>query len=247
MLQPYEKKYIDDMSIMNRHDLYNYLVSDIDVLCWVASNSIGLLYLTEPYKTPLNDNLDAVMSEILFQEHDAYKLKNIPYEEYKKLIRDMSEEDYNFIAVLRAYFERCKAHPALWTFKYKTQQVKKCYDEFVEVLVGYREYHRFLRDQAKQLAVDIEKGDAIVVEDKFRGKKKPDIPCNYDAPEVIGRSGRNYRYKDVIDDMIPEDFISVRMKNNKGWTEFYDPKKAKDMIKRYNLSSKRRGLAKEPE
>ena len=247
MLQPYEKKYIDDMSIMTRHDLYNYLIGDIDVLCWVASNSIGLLYLPEPYKTPLNDNLDAVMSEILFQEHAAYKLKNIPYEEYKKLIRDMSEEDYNFITVLRAYFERCKAHPRLWTFKYKTQQVKKCYDEFVEVLVGYREYHRFLRDQAKQLAVDIEKGDAIVVEDKFRGKKKPDIPCNADSPEVIGRSGRRYLYQDVLNDMIPEDYISVRMKNNTGWTDFYSPEKAKQMVKKYKLSSKRRGLAKEPE
>ncbi len=247
MLQPYEKKYIDDMSIMNRHDLYDYLVGDIDVLCWVASNSIGLLYLPEPYKTPLNDNLDAVMSEILFQEHEAYKLKNIPYEDYKRLIRDMSEEDYNFITVLRAYFERCKAHPRLWTFKYKTRQVKKCYEEFVEVLVGYREYHRFLRDQAKQLAEDIEKGDAIVVEDKFKGKKKPDIPCTDNAPEVIGRSGRTYRYQDVIDDMIPEDFISVRMKNNRDWTEFYNPTKAKQMIKKYNLSSKRRGLAKEPE
>ena len=99
MLQPYEKKYVDDMSIMNRHDLYDYLVGDIDVLLWVASNSIWLLYLPEPYKTPLNDNLDAVMSEILFQEYDAYKLKNIPYEDYKRLIRDMSEEDYNFITV----------------------------------------------------------------------------------------------------------------------------------------------------
>lgn len=247
MLQPYEKKYIDDMVIMNRHDLYDYLVGDLDALCWVASNSIGLLHLPEPYKTPLNDNLDAVMAEILFQEHDSYKLKNIPYEEYKRLIRDMSEEDYNFITVLRAYFERCKAHPALWTFKYKTQQVKKCYEEFVEVLVGYREYHNFLRDQAKQLAEDIENGDAKTVEDKFKGKKKPDIPCNDDAPEVIGRSGINYRYQDVINDMIPEDCISIRMKNNIGWTDFYSPEKAKQMIKKYKLSSKRRGLAKEPE
>ena len=247
MLQPYEKKYIDDMVIMNRHDLYDYLVGDLDALCWVASNSIGLLHLPEPYKTPLNDNLDAVMAEILFQEHDAYKLKNIPYEEYKKLIRDMSEEDYNFITVLRAYFERCKAHPALWTFKYKTQQVKKCYEEFVEVLVGYREYHKFLRDQAKQLAEDVENGDAIVVEDKFKGKKKPDIPCNDDAPEVIGRSGRRYLYQDVLNDIIPEDCISIRMKNNVGWTDFYNPEKAKQMVKKYKLSSKRRGLSKEPE
>ena len=239
MLQPYEKKYVDDMSIMNRHDLYDYLVGDIDVLLWVASNSIGLLYLPEPYKTPLNDNLDAVMSEILFQEYDAYKLKNIPYEDYKRLIRDMSEEDYNFITVLRAYFERCKAHPRLWTFKYKTQQVKKCYDDFVEVLVGYRDYHRFLRDQAKQLAVDIEKGDAIVVEDKFRGKKKPDIPCNDDAPEVIGRSGNGYTYKQVVSGNVPEDQVSFKMIGKNEWTNFSTVDYAKKRILKFKQSGRK--------
>ena len=239
MLQPYEKKYVDDMSIMNRHDLYDYLVGDIDVLLWVASNSIGLLYLPEPYKTPLNDNLDAVMSEILFQEYDAYKLKNIPYEDYKRLIRDMSEEDYNFITVLRAYFERCKAHPRLWTFKYKTQQVKNCYDDFVEVLVGYRDYHRFLRDQAKQLAVDIEKGDAIVVEDKFRGKKKPDIPCNDDAPEVIGRSGNGYTYKQVVSGNVPEDQVSFKMIGKNEWTNFSTVDYAKKRILKFKQSGRK--------
>lgn len=239
MLQPYEKKYIDDMVIMNRHDLYDYLVGDLDALCWVASNSIGLLHLPEPYKTPLNDNLDAVMSEILFQEHDAYKLKNIPYEEYKRLIRDMSEEDYNFITVLRAYFERCKAHPALWTFKYNTKQVKKCYEEFVEVLVGYREYHNFLRDQAKQLAEDIENGDAKAVEDKFEGKKKPDIPCDDDAPEVIGRSGIGYTYKQVVSRSIPEDEVSFKMFGKNEWTNFSTVDYARQRILKFKNTGRR--------
>lgn len=225
---------------MNKHDMYDAILKDWCMFEVVCKGSLDILHMPIEREN-FNEDLDAVMGEILLQEADAYDTWNMSIAEFLSTVENMTHDEFRYIDILTRYFIRLNCYPRLYTYTYKRQEINRAYNCMTDLLVKYREIHfKPLIDMLKQSNE----------EDQTINGEKPSLESGH----VLAKSSTNGSKKWFTQDQVligeADDFEAFKYMLDgkiKGWDNL---KSAKSRISAYrkklNLGNGRKRIASDP-
>lgn len=220
---------------MSKHDMYDAILKDWCMFEVVCKGSIDILHMPIEREN-FNEDLDAVMGEILIQEADAYDTWNMSIAEFLTTVENMTNDEFRYINILTRYFMRLNCYPKLYTYTYKRQEVNRAYNCMTDLLVKYRDIH------FKHTA---ESSD----EEQTVSGEKPSLDSGWIQAKGYDGSKKWFKIDQILSGEA-DDFKSFKYMidgKEKGWNNLtFTKSQLASYRKKLNLGNERKRVANDP-
>ncbi len=225
---------------MSKHDMYDAILKDWNMFDMVCYGSLDMLHMPIERET-FNEDLDAVMGEILIQEADAYDTWSMSVAEFLSTVENMTHDEFRYIDTLTRYFIRLNCYPRLYTYTYRRQEVNRAYNCMTDLLVKYREIHfKPLMDMTKESDNE---------EQTINGEK-PSLESGHVLAKSSTKGCRKWFTIDQVLSGEADDFEAFKYMHNgkeKGWDNLkFTKSNLESYRKKLNLGSERKRVANDP-